>query len=291
MGGRGTDPAVEALDAIKCHDLEVWLWQGSNCGCLVVIEGVECTDKESSCVDWNVLIASDGLHSLLPMGCCCVGNAVPMVGDEEVVDEEVMREVLLELREDPHVGTDVEVMRPTIAPDVDCADAVEAVARHDVLPEASNKVDVVWNPLIANIVIVVVVEVVICLSIMGDTDAVQDLDEPFLQPILGEVNDEHALIWSKVPLLLQEGSGLAVLESLCIQTQCLIRTDRQQARKKHTRCLRHFSLCSWSRGSRGPSIKSCFHRTHQGQNSGFLRFLTFCLYNTYTVIHVSQIAT
>jgi hypothetical protein len=39
---------------------------------------------------------------LLSMGCCCVSNAVPMVGNEKVVDEEVMREVLLELREDIH---------------------------------------------------------------------------------------------------------------------------------------------------------------------------------------------
>jgi hypothetical protein len=37
----GTDPAVEALDALECHDLEAWLWQGRNCGCLVV---VECTN-------------------------------------------------------------------------------------------------------------------------------------------------------------------------------------------------------------------------------------------------------
>jgi hypothetical protein len=49
---------------------------------------------------------------------------------------------------------------------------------------------------------------VICLSIMVIA-TVQDLDKPLLQPILGEVNDEHALIWSEVPLLLQEGSGLA----------------------------------------------------------------------------------
>jgi hypothetical protein len=59
---------------------------------------------------------------------------------------------LLELRDDPHVGADVEVMRPTITPDVVCVDATEAVVRHDVLPEASNKVDVVWNPLVADIV-------------------------------------------------------------------------------------------------------------------------------------------
>jgi len=67
-----------------------------------------------------------------------------MVSDE-VVNEKVVGEVKLKLTEDPHVGTDSEVMRATISPDPDNINANKVSTLHKLLPDPSYKVDIVGD--------------------------------------------------------------------------------------------------------------------------------------------------
>jgi len=73
-----------------------------------------------------------------------------MVGNGEVVNEEVVGEVKLKLTEDPHIGSNPYVMRTTIGPDLDDADANKVSTLHELLPDPSYKFDTIGDPFLTN---------------------------------------------------------------------------------------------------------------------------------------------
>lgn len=81
----------------------------------MVFNGTKDVNEGSQGSDGTLLIVPDSHDFPLAMGGSCITDAVAMVGSEEVVGE-----VKLKLVNDPHVGTDSEVVRATISPDPDC---------------------------------------------------------------------------------------------------------------------------------------------------------------------------
>ena len=61
------------------------------------------------------------------MSCSSVTNTVAMVGSKEVIGKQDLRVVVLYFVEDPHVGTQAEVLGAAITPDGEGVDASEVI--------------------------------------------------------------------------------------------------------------------------------------------------------------------
>jgi len=127
-------PAVKALDLVESFYLEPWGRESLGRVGPMLVKGVEDLNEDGWSADWLLLVPLDGGDLLLAMRGSSITHTMPMIGNKEVVDEEEVRKVLLKLGQDPHVGTDSKVMRPSISPDVDGVNVGEEVTLHEVLP-------------------------------------------------------------------------------------------------------------------------------------------------------------